>query len=101
MYLYQKHGDLVTVPPGWWHQVINSAPCVKVAWDKWDPNDIFAYMQAIQLLSAANCLAWLAHDYQSVEPVLVEGAAKLMHEIRVIGLSPVGTVGGRKTNRCA
>ncbi|KXZ41080.1 hypothetical protein GPECTOR_836g70 [Gonium pectorale] len=77
VYVCQAHGDLVTVPPGWWHQVINVQPCAKVAWDKWDPKDMFSYVQCIQLLTSAGCLEWLAHDYQSLEPVLVEGAAEM------------------------
>lgn len=29
--LTQKHGQIVCVPPGWWHMVMNVLPCAKIA----------------------------------------------------------------------
>ena len=29
----QQVGDIVSIPPGWLHQVVTFKPCLKVAWD--------------------------------------------------------------------
>lgn len=29
----QQVGDMVSIPPGWLHQVVTFKPCLKVAWD--------------------------------------------------------------------
>jgi JmjC domain, hydroxylase len=35
--LNQSVGDVIHVPPGWVHQVVNLQPCLKVACDVYDP----------------------------------------------------------------
>ncbi|DBB04538.1 TPA: hypothetical protein ACH3X1_012620 [Trebouxia sp. C0004] len=41
--LYQHNGDMVHVPAGWPHQVLNLKPCVKLAWDYHDPVNMAQY----------------------------------------------------------
>ena len=64
----------MTVPTGWWHQVKNVAPCFKIAWDLWRNEDYAAYIDLLKHVANANMLPALAHDYQSIEPVLVSSA---------------------------
>ena len=40
----QEAGTLVTVPPGWFHWVLNLRPCIKVAWDPTDPTLLHKYV---------------------------------------------------------
>ena len=40
----QESGTLVTVPPGWFHWVLNLRPCIKVAWDPTDPTLLHKYI---------------------------------------------------------
>ena len=42
--LYQPNGDMVHVPPGWPHQLLNLKPCVKLAWDYYDPVNMAWYV---------------------------------------------------------
>ena len=41
--LAQKPGDKIYVPPGWIHTVYTNLPCVKVAWDCYDPAHVHYY----------------------------------------------------------
>ena len=41
--LYQHNGDMVHVPNGWPHQLLNLKPCVKLAWDYYDPVNMARY----------------------------------------------------------
>jgi hypothetical protein len=43
--LDQRAGDLIRVSPGWLHCVVNTAPCIKVAWDYVIPEELPAYIK--------------------------------------------------------
>ena len=44
--LYQHNGDMVHVPAGWPHQLLNLKPCVKLAWDYYDPVSMARYARS-------------------------------------------------------
>ena len=44
--LHQHNGAMVHVPAGWPHQVLNLKPCVKLAWDCYDPVNMARYAQS-------------------------------------------------------
>lgn len=47
----QRHGQVVYVPPGWIHQVTNLQPCLKVAFDYYDPKHFGVYALVHELAS--------------------------------------------------
>ena len=69
----------VHVPTGWFHQVVNHAPCVKVAYDGWEPSNYVKYLGVLQLVTRLEMLEYFATDYQALEPVLV-GAANTVSQ---------------------
>lgn len=40
----QRHGDRVSVPPGWIHQVENLRPNFKISWDFLEPKKLHVYL---------------------------------------------------------
>jgi hypothetical protein len=42
--LEQKPGDMVAIPPGWYHWVLNLHPNIKVAWDPTDTSLLHQYI---------------------------------------------------------
>ena len=50
--LYQMPGDMVTVPVGWLHQVVNMQSCVKIACDVSRPNNLALCMASWKLVSS-------------------------------------------------
>ena len=42
---------MVHVPPGWPHQVVNLAPCVKMAWDFYDIEHLTHYVLSRQYIA--------------------------------------------------
>jgi hypothetical protein len=67
--LEQRHGQVVYMPPGWVHQVTNKEPCVKLAWDYYEPSNFGKYAlvhdMAAKLFGDA-----MADDYVSVHQVV-------------------------------
>ena len=68
----QRPGDLVNVPPGWLHQVVTTAPCMKVAWD------FFRSVQAMPTLASTHSKLLSrftkptnAPDYMALQEVVV------------------------------
>ena len=41
----QQAGELIHVPPGWFHQVTNLVDCVKLSWDVLRPSELTQYIQ--------------------------------------------------------
>ena len=74
--VWQHHNDVITVPPGWAHQVVNLKPCLKVAFDFASPSAMPVYAivhkQVLsRLVGAANTpdyTAWIA----GMEDVITE-----------------------------
>ena len=75
--LYQRHGDMMHVPAGWPHQVVNLKPCVKMAWDFFTSANMSRY-----------ALSWLyiskqmprSDDYMGAAIVLKNAITNLYHE---------------------
>jgi hypothetical protein len=54
--------------------------CLKVAWDLWEPAHYVNYIDVIQLVRESDMLKYFQHDYQSIEPVLVN-VANICHRV--------------------
>lgn len=65
----QCPGQLVHVPAGWPHQVINVSPNVKVAWDYYDADNMHKYVQ-LQSIAAKCFKDSMMKDYMSFNMVL-------------------------------
>lgn len=52
MVLEQRAGDIIHVAPGWAHQVENMAPCLKVAWDCVEPENLPLYVEVMRSIRA-------------------------------------------------
>lgn len=63
----QRHGEMVQVPVGWAHQVTNRKPCLKVAWDCYDPADLGTVFQLTSWLRNLGRLNLFVQDYLTVE----------------------------------
>ncbi len=50
--LYQKPGDMITVPCGWLHQVVNMQSCVKIACDVSNPDNLVFSLASWKLVSS-------------------------------------------------
>lgn len=50
--LYQQPGDMVTVPCGWPHQVVNMQSCVKIACDISRPDNLHCCLASWKLVSS-------------------------------------------------
>ena len=48
----QGHGEMVHVPAGWVHQVINMRPCIKMAWDVYQPKHLLNYVLSQQYVAS-------------------------------------------------
>ncbi len=66
----QRAGDMVHVPPGWIHQVVNMRPCLKLAWDFADLTRMHLYIRAANEIGAPLFGDALAADYMGVRPML-------------------------------
>jgi oxalate decarboxylase/phosphoglucose isomerase-like protein (cupin superfamily) len=67
----QRHGQVVYVPPGWAHQVTNEQPCLKVAWDYYDPNNFGKYALVHKMASRFFGVA-MSPDYVSINLVAMK-----------------------------
>ena len=67
--LYQKAGDMVTVPPGWIHYVRNERDCVKLAYDYFVPENFPLYIRVWRDVIAPYFEA--AQDYMAAQDVLL------------------------------
>jgi hypothetical protein len=68
----QHAGDLVVVPPGWVHCVITVRPCLKLAWDFWDPANAARYVSS-WITGAKLFCGNMATDYIDVLGILQSG----------------------------
>lgn len=74
--LQQKTGQLVYVPAGWAHQVVNFSPSVKVAWDYYDAGNFHKYAQLQHRIASKFFKQGMAKDYMSFNMVMQELASK-------------------------
>lgn len=70
--LQQKAGEMVYVPTGWIHQVVNLSPNVKVAWDYYSPDNFHKYAQLQYRIASKFFRQGMARDYMSFNMVLQE-----------------------------
>jgi hypothetical protein len=42
---FQKHGDVMSVRPGWHHWVLNLQPCLKAAWDYFSAEELHLHVE--------------------------------------------------------
>ena len=76
--IYQQfHGDVVRVPPGRIHCVRNTQPCLKLAWELYDPVNFGLYFEALQNGGTKYFGNDNAADYMWVGRVLVTAISKL------------------------
>ena len=68
--LEQKPGQLVHVPSGWVHQVINMSPNVKVAWDYYDASNMHKYVELQHKLASRYFKGSMAGDYMSFNMIM-------------------------------
>jgi hypothetical protein len=74
--LQQKAGQLVYVPPGWVHQVVNLSPNVKVAWDYYIADNFHKYAQLQHRIACKFFRGGMAQDYMSFNMVMQELASR-------------------------
>lgn len=65
----QCAGQQVLVPAGWPHQVTNVSPNVKVAWDYYDADTMYKYVQ-LQSIASTCFKGSMAEDYMSFNTVM-------------------------------
>lgn len=70
--LEQKVGQLVYVPAGWAHQVVNFSPNVKVAWDYYAAENFHKYAQLQHRIASKFFKQGMAKDYMSFNMVMHE-----------------------------
>ena len=76
IHLYQLHGQMVHVPPGYIHCVQNLAPCIKLAWDFYNPASFPGYLEALTMAGGKYFGADNARDYMGPECLISEVAAQ-------------------------
>ena len=62
----QEHGDVVTVPPGWVHQVVTRQPCLKVALDKYLPDNYGVYALLMRTITSPVFGRAMSPDYMAI-----------------------------------
>eukprot|EP00198_Chlamydomonas_reinhardtii_P009207 XP_001698544.1 predicted protein [Chlamydomonas reinhardtii] len=88
--LDQRHGDVVTVPPGWAHQVTNLKTCIKLAFDHHDLLEVAAHYELLHLVrqtdaglqadAAVTATAMLLADTPQVEQTMLDALRTLEHD---------------------
>ncbi len=73
----QGHGEMVHVPAGWVHQVINMRPCIKMAWDVYQPKHLLNYVLSQQYVASQITSTSNTADYMSVMCVIKNLAVEL------------------------
>lgn len=68
--LEQKAGDLVRVPPGWVHQVVNKQRCLKIAGEVYDEADFARYGLHMQAIASPIFGPQMFPDYTALSRVV-------------------------------
>lgn len=76
--IQQKAGGMVTIPPGWYHWVLNLRPCIKVAWDPIDPAMLHEYILVWRDIVCGQIGKAMNADYTSTLSVLAEAITELV-----------------------
>jgi JmjC domain, hydroxylase len=73
--LEQHHGDKVTVPPGWVHQVVTLQPCLKVALDVYVKDRYGAYALLMRRIASPLFGPGMFPDYIAMNAVMAAEVA--------------------------
>ena len=79
MVLYQKPGDMVIVPCGWVHQVVNMQNCVKIACDVSNPDNLVCSLASWKLVSSGIMATGV--NMQRITPDCVCAAAAVVQAV--------------------
>ena len=66
----QGHGEMVQVPAGWMHLVMNLRPCAKMAWEIYKPEHFLNYVLSWQHVANQFTSSGNSQDYMSVMGVV-------------------------------
>ena len=64
--LHQKTGDVVEIPPGWIHCVVNVMPCIKLAYDRIVVEDMVKFPFIHSTINVPFFRQSSAQDYQAM-----------------------------------
>ena len=79
----QGHGDLVHVPAGWLHQVHNVRACIKMAFEKCEPERLLNYVLSWQYIAARYTTSSNSADYMAIMAVISKVCTELDYFCRV------------------
>ena len=68
--IYQAHGEVVHVPSGYMHMVLNLQPCIKMAWEHWRGGNLFDYILSWKFISSQFTTASNSLDYTNAVGVI-------------------------------
>ena len=68
--IYQAHGEVVHVPSGYMHMVLNLQPCIKMAWEHWRGENLFDYILSWKFISSQFTTASNSLDYTNTVGVI-------------------------------
>ena len=73
----QCHGDMIMIPPGWLHQVVNKLPCIKLAWDFYTLEGLVKYVSSWQHIGQPLMRDKASADYTNFMGVALKVLEKL------------------------
>jgi len=73
--LLQEPGHLVSIPPGWYHWVLNLRPNIKVAWDPTEPKRMHEYLVVWRDIVCGRIGPAMPADYTSTLDAFVEAVS--------------------------
>lgn len=79
--VWQYHGQIVVVPPGTIHCVVNLQTCMKVAWEINDPAHLGLYFQCLHYGGVEFFLEKNAADYMVVGAVMKDAIRGLLAKL--------------------
>ena len=68
--LWQHHGQVVHVPAGHMHMVVNLQPCIKMAWEYWKDDKLVNYILAWKFISSQMTRGSNSLDYFNTQGVV-------------------------------
>jgi hypothetical protein len=95
--LYQKHGQVVFVPPGYAHQVINLEDCMKMAFDFIDPKLLAEYAVVWRRMICRLAGSGAGDDYRGVAYELEMQTTRTLIKLGTEALSDDGMTGWVET----
>lgn len=82
MQVEQRHNQVVHVPAGWAHQVDTLQPCLKAAWDLWEPRNFVSYLMVQRLAHRVGMTGDIVpKDYQNLQCVMKRAMQDVMYGV--------------------